>query len=739
MNRLSIVTLFGRFSVSSAASAWVRSAVARSMAVASVGACVFWSASARAWYFPEHAELTRLALRDYAPRFVTEEIESVAAEAADDGVEVCPEAITALRVDPPRDDCVPYGALAALAGDHANTAADLRAALSQKLSRFTPMPNRTLGALVTDAARSTWVAFLADGRPEELRVWSKGISTIEGTSDVGPRSTVARDYVRTLDTKLQVIDHNYTSRAAGAKTHFHDATLSTSAILTQASVGDLDNALAQLVAHHVRSLQLAVASTHFLGKENAKVRRWLRTEALLEHAFALHFVEDGFAAGHIATDPAVQDAVHRAQRHDFFNRQGLAVTRAMTDVRCQRQDAPDTARSTGSSPCWVAHGDGFAGASDRTHVEEAIAILQTSFALALKSTKAVEQLVQRQVEDPACSLWEANRNVAAPDDCDLAWGAILLNPYPQWVRSPVRTTQLACDLHDNGCWAQDIVLSFRGALESIVTQPWVKPADAGSAATQQGAVTGAVLGEPLSTVSAGTKPKGLDLVWLPVLANWPAAQTDVTTLGGADDFGYGLKVQVLASAAASYSSPIRNSSRLTSWGGVGLGFALRTQGVFPHRYARDLIEVNGGVAQGLLVAGQADRAANRFPSVAVFEVRSPISTLLLYGTGWLWKTGGPINLVGTDTSFGIFGGRLYYSLANEQLRLTGWDVEIMDIMFGKQDIPRSASRSGLIDPEGRLRLGFRSSDPLVPLSKPFNKEFTITFEANSGLFAPLVN
>jgi hypothetical protein len=738
MNRLSTYSR-GCFRVGSVESAWARSVVPWSLAVASVGACLFWTASARAWYFPEHAELSRLALRDYAPRFVTEEIESVTAEAADDGVEVCPEAITALRVDPPRDYCVPYGALAGLAGDHTNTAADLRAALSRKLSRLTPMPNRTLGALVTDAARTTWVAFLADGRPEDLRVWSKDISTIEGSSDAGAHSTVAKDYVRTLDTKLQVIDHDYTSRAGGAKTHFHDATLSTSAILMQASVGDLDNALAQLVAHHARSLQLAVASTYFRGEENAKVRRWLRTEALLEHAFALHFVEDGFAAGHIATDPAVQDPVRRAQRHDFFNRQGLAVTRAMTDARCQQQETPDPARSTGSSPCWVAHGDGFAGASDRIHVEEAIAVLQTSFALALKSTEEVEQLVQKQVADPACNQWAANRDVEAPDDCDLAWSAILLNPYPQWVHGPVRTTDLACDLRDNGCWAQDIVLSFRGALESIVRHPWLKRADAGTAATQQGTITGAVLGEPLSTLSAGTKPKGFDLVWLPVLTEWPAAQTDVTTLSGADDFGYGFKVQVLASAAASYSSPIHNSSRVTSWGGVGLGFAFRTEGVFPHRYARDLIELNGGVAQGLLMAGPGDSAADRFPSVAVVEVRSPISTLLLYGTGWLWKTGGPINLVGTDTSFGIFGGRLYYSLANERLRLTGWDAEVMDIMFGKQDTPRTASRSGLIDPEGRLRVGFRSSDPSVPLNKPFNKELTITFEANSGLFAPLVN
>jgi len=693
---------------------------------------LLWNGVARAWYFPEHAEFTRLALRDYAPRFVSERIEAVTAEAFIDGDGICPEAITALRVDPPQKDCVPYGALAALAADHANTALDLQQALSHKMYRFPPWPNRTLGALVTDAARSTWVDFLADGHPEDLRVWYKDITTLEGSSDAGAHSTIARDYVRTLDTKLQVIDRGYSTRAAGAKTHFHDATLSTAAILMQASVGDFDNALAQLVAHHARSLQLAVKSTHTV---DARVRRSLRVEALLEHAFALHFVEDGFAAGHIATDPAVQDPVRRAQRHDFFNRQGLAVGRATTEYRCQHQEPPDPARSSGSSPCWIAHGDGFAGASDRIHVEEAIAILQTSFALALMSQDEVKAMVQHQAADPACGNWAANRHADAPDDCELAWGAILLNPFPQWVHGPIQTT--TCDAEDNGCWAQEVVLSFRTALEGIAAQTPLNPASAGISAAQRGRLSTEIIGEPLGSLSAGAKPTGLDVVWLPVLTNWPAAQTDVTTLSGADDFGYGFKVQVLASAAASYSSPVQNSARLTTWGGVGLGFAFRTQGIFPHRYARDLIEVNGGVAQGLLMAGQGDGPAERFPSVAIVEVRSPISTLLLYGIGLGWRTGDPINFVGTDTAVGIFGGRLYYSLANERLKLTGWDVEVVDIMFGKQDEPRTASRSGLIDPEGRIRIGFRSADPQVALGEPFNKEFTITFEANSGLFTPL--
>jgi hypothetical protein len=51
--------------------------------------------SAKAWYFPEHAELTRLALRDFAPSFVTNEINAVLRDARAAGFEDPPVRWTA--------------------------------------------------------------------------------------------------------------------------------------------------------------------------------------------------------------------------------------------------------------------------------------------------------------------------------------------------------------------------------------------------------------------------------------------------------------------------------------------------------------------------------------------------------------------------------------------------------------------------------------------------------------------
>lgn len=54
---------------------------------------------------------------------------------------------------------------------------------------------------------------------------------------------------------------------------------------TASEGGDADNALGQFLTHHVRSLELAARGP--LG------------EALLEHGFAFHVLEDAFAAGRL--------------------------------------------------------------------------------------------------------------------------------------------------------------------------------------------------------------------------------------------------------------------------------------------------------------------------------------------------------------------------------------------------------------------------------------------------------
>lgn len=118
--------------------------------------------NARAWYFPEHAELTRLALRDFAPSFVSDEINAVLRDARAVGLMVCADASIPLRSVPSYFDraaCVPYGVLAAIAGDHANDVTELARELKRPEWRLWPGLRVQRGLLLTEASQRTWIKF----------------------------------------------------------------------------------------------------------------------------------------------------------------------------------------------------------------------------------------------------------------------------------------------------------------------------------------------------------------------------------------------------------------------------------------------------------------------------------------------------------------------------------------------------------------------------------------------------
>jgi hypothetical protein len=201
--------------------------------------------SAGAWYFPEHTELTRLALQDYAPAFVSTTLDKIIAElrraehateycgVREQGIDIpkppfsalCPSVTTRLSAVPEgRNACVPYGALAALAGDHANTACGLLSELvpqpgsQRRLHRFVGRmlprhPSDPLGITLMEAAQATWMEFQDSAPPEVVRVYADPIGRLKPSAIGFPKSLNPRDYVRHLDAALLVLDPLYTSRA----------------------------------------------------------------------------------------------------------------------------------------------------------------------------------------------------------------------------------------------------------------------------------------------------------------------------------------------------------------------------------------------------------------------------------------------------------------------------------------------------------------------------------------------
>lgn len=663
--------------------------------------------SANAWYYPEHAELTRLALRDFAPPFVTRVIESALADARDLQMQVCPEATTPLnKVTAHWDsvECVPYGALAALAADHSANTLELAEELQRKMDRNWPVPDVIPALILTEAAQSVWSSFQCAAPPEAVRVWTMSISRLEHSLARLPSAAGPRDYVRQLDAELALIDTGYVTRAKNAMAHFHDPTVGLSKAAQQAALGSVDNALGQLLAHHARSLQLAVLSRR---AHDPGVQRALRAEALLEHAFALHFFEDGLAAGHIATDPAITDGDSRAQRHDFFNRQGLAVTRALSNTRCEVQHK-NVHGDLGLPVCWTAHGDGFAAAQDRIFVEEAAARLQVAFAIALSGPNW--ELYDAEQASGACRKWlDDSGPIRSP--CQLAMTATLLDPDPTWTEHESAEPELS-DVE----WATDVIGHFEQDLQRLALEPGLVPANAALARSQLGVLSERVL--------------ALHALFRPLLVAWPEAVADVTTLAGADQFGHGLNGQLLAGLGGSFSAPVTDNAAFTAWGGVGLGLAYTAQGIFPHRRARALAELNAGVAEGLMLAGQGPR----FRSLAIAELRLPVTTGILYAAGAYGNTRKSLMAVGQTLSFGILGGRGYFAIDGNKPLFTGWDLEILSLLLGGSGEVTLAARSGLLDPELRMRAGWRAKDAAEPLHELFDGFFVVTMEANGGYF-----
>lgn len=709
---------------------------------------------AQAWYFPEHTELTRLAVQDYAPKFVAATLDKLIDEARHGApgvpayVRLCKGVST--RLDAAYDEqgnvCVPYGALAALAGDHTNYAVrtDPRvenSCLSDALlpgsivtpppltfRRFGPpheRPTEPLAVSLTEAAQATWVSFLESAPRDLVEVWTGVGSRLAAPRVSSNHGVNPRDYVRSLDAALFVLDPGYATRAKGAKTHFHDATASLADILDQAVTGDLDNALAQLVAHHLRSLQLAVES----GAPGLSPRRRLelRNEALFEHAFALHFVEDGLAAGHVATDPAVAVDERRAQRHDYFNRQGLAVRRSMAAKPCDPFDPqlPSSSDSMGLSPCWVAHGDGLATKVDRAYVTEAAARIQTSFALALLDDAERERLVKSQL-DPGCIAWVIGG--ADAEGCgDLAWTAFLLDPFPAWSQVEKQGPRP----HD---WAVALIKRHAEALRSLGARSRIQQANAGSAAAQPHVLPDNIFGWTLSASSLlgefDSHELGVMLV-RPVLMAWPAAQTDVTTLAGGDIFHRGWQAQIAVNAAFGWAKPFTPDGATSVWVGGGGGVGYTANGIFPTRVNRTLGEANVGVAQGYYLAG----SDTPFRTLGVLELRTPASALILYGMAALSRSRMPLELLGDKTSVGLFGARAYAALNTTGLVFTGWDAEVVNVYLGTPG-SGDASLSGITSSELRVRIGCRDAS-FERLQGMFSGVVFVAAEISSGYYTTL--
>ena len=275
------------------------------------------SVPAHAWIYPEHRDIAVLAVDklDAERRALFDRLwgearagheQRLCALAADSQQSVAPT-------------CIDWAAMPAIAGDHSCSSKGM---LDTVLTTDWILQVADVAAqLKLDLGR------IAVTAPTEINVRSKDIvGDVQRLIEDEARRAARVNALRTSDTRLQRADPEYATRAGSNNAHFLIPRPRTSttpreyAQLTLTPGSDL-NALGVYGWFHISALQKA---TRLAAEQLAPAERTALARSMLaDEAFALHFLEDAYAAGHVAG--AWGDVSQRKGTHDYYNEAGLEV------------------------------------------------------------------------------------------------------------------------------------------------------------------------------------------------------------------------------------------------------------------------------------------------------------------------------------------------------------------------------------------------------------------------------
>lgn len=253
---------------------------------------ITFAETGHAWVYPEHRSITMLAIQKLNPGYRAE-IERLWASARK-GFEL---RLTDSVVDAGQSlkpDRLDYASWSAIGGDHS-----------------TSPENMLHNILQTD-----WILEVAN----IAAILKTGIENAKTKSALSNK-------VRDSDIRLLRADPEYVTRAGANNGHFMMARpdVGTSAATYFEACfreGCLMNIIGSYKWFHASALVKASKLTS--GGLTQKQRSALTLSALADEVFALHFLEDGFASGHVAG--VWGDASQRKGTHDYYNEMGLEVT-----------------------------------------------------------------------------------------------------------------------------------------------------------------------------------------------------------------------------------------------------------------------------------------------------------------------------------------------------------------------------------------------------------------------------
>jgi hypothetical protein len=278
-----------------------------------------WSVAvpAFAWIYPEHRDIAVIAVQGLDPEHRREfdhlwqearagDQRRLCAQGADPGQGVAP-------------GCIDWAALSGIAGDHSCSSRQMLETV--RASDWILEVADIAARLKADLAKipTTEPPKKGETGPEFIADLQRRLASEKNRAD-------RLNALRTADSDLQRADPLYATRADANYAHFllarPDTSLDTAAYarLTLRSGSEL-NAIGVWVTFHLDALMKArrIAEEDLAPDE----RRALARAALFDEAFALHFLEDAYAAGHVAGTWG--DVSQRKGTHDYYNQNGLEV------------------------------------------------------------------------------------------------------------------------------------------------------------------------------------------------------------------------------------------------------------------------------------------------------------------------------------------------------------------------------------------------------------------------------
>jgi hypothetical protein len=289
----------------------------RSTVLAALATLAGFAPPARAWVYPEHRDIAVLAVERLDPERKTLFDRLWQEARAGHEQRLCERSADDKQgVAPP---CIDWAALSAIAGDHSCSSRNM----------------------LDNALATPWILQVADVAAQlkvdlgQIAVTARPEVDVRKLDFVGDLQRLVEDEalraqrvnaLRTSDTRLQRADPEYATRAGSNNAHFllprprTDVTPREYAESTL-NIGSEISAIGVYAWFHLSALQKATRlATEPLGPAQ---RQALARAMLADEAFALHFLQDTFAAGHVAG--AWGDVSQRKGTHDHYNAAGLEV------------------------------------------------------------------------------------------------------------------------------------------------------------------------------------------------------------------------------------------------------------------------------------------------------------------------------------------------------------------------------------------------------------------------------